>query len=358
MKAAVTIQHPAHVHFYRPVIDALVAHGHDVAVFAREKDVALDLLDAYSIPHRVLARSAGSLPGLAAVQVAYELRLVRAVRRLDPDVVTAIGGMAAAHVSAVTGARSVVFTDTEVPSNRLVTPFADAICTPRNFDGDLGDGHVRYDGFHELAYLHPARFDPDPDVLRAHGVDPQSRFTVVRFSDMAAHHDVGETGLPPTARRDLVATLADHGSVFASVENGDPPDGCRDVPVPVHEIHHLLAFADAFVTDSATMATEAGVLGTPTVRTNSYVGDDDLGNFVELDRYGLVYSTPDPEDALALVAELVADPEQAARTWRDRRAEFLADKIDVARFAVDALVAAAEPDRDARDLAEVASRAR
>ncbi len=358
MRAVVTVQHPAHVHFYRPILDALDARDHDVAVFAREKDVALDLLDAYGIPHRVLAGSAGSLPGLAAVQAAYEFRLLRAVRRLDPDVVTGIGGMAAAHVSAVTDARSVVFTDSEVAGNRLVAPFADAVCTPRNFDGEFGDGHVRYDGFHELAYLHPDRFEPDPDVLRAHGVDPDSQFTVVRFSDMAAHHDVGEAGLPPAARRDLVATLADHGAVFASVEGGDSPDGCRDVPVPVHRIHHLLAYADAFVTDSATMATEAGVLGTPTVRTNSYAGGDDLSNFVELDRYGLVYSTPDPNDALDLVAELVADPDGAASTWRERRAQLVADKIDVARFAVEALVAAAEPGRDARDLAEVASRAR
>ena len=357
MRAAITIQHPAHVHFYRPVVDELRARGHDVHVFAREKDVALDLLDAYGIEHRVLAGTAGSIPRLAAVQVAYEWRLLRAVRRLDPDVVTGIGGMAAAHVSAVTDARSVVFTDTETVGNRLVTPFADAVCTPRSFDGDLGDGHVRYDGLHELAYLHPGRFEPDPDVLRSHGVDPHSRFTVVRFSDMAAHHDVGERGFLPDARSELVAALADHGSVCASVEEGDAPEGCREIPVPVHQVHHLLAYADAFVTDAATMATEAGVLGTPTVRATSFAAGDDLGNFVELDRYGLVYSTPDPDDALDLVSELVADPEEAGRTWRERRGQLVADKIDVAEFAVDALVAAAEHDRDARDIREVAARA-
>jgi predicted glycosyltransferase len=357
MRVAVTIQHPAHVHFFRPVIDELAARGHDVSVFAREKDVALDLLDAFGVDHEVLAGAAGSLPGLATAQVAYEWRLYRAVRRLDPDVVTAVGGMAAAHVSAVTGARSVVFTDSEVRGNRLTTPFADVVCTPRNFDGEFGDKQVRYDGFHELAYLHPARFEPDPGVLRRHGVDPDAGFSVVRFSDMAAHHDVGESGFSPDARRELVDALADHGSVYASVEDGDPPDGCRDVPVPVHRIHHLLAHADVFVGDSSTMATEAGLLGTPTVRATSFAAGDDFSNFVELERYGLVYSTPDEDDALALAAELVADPDAGARTWRERRSHLLDDKIDVTAFAVEALAAAAEPDRAPGALAEVASRA-
>jgi len=364
MRVVVTVQHPAHVHFFRPIVEALTADDHEVFVFAREKDVATRLLVRFGIPHQVLAGTADSLPRLLAVQAAYEYRLWREVRRLEPDVVTAIGGMAAAHVSAVTSARSVVFTDSEVAGNRLTVPFADVVCTPRNFGQEFGDVQVRYDGFHELAYLHPNRFEPDPEALRAHGVDPAEQFAVVRFSDMAAHHDVGQAGLSRQGKLDLVATLAGYGSVFVSAEGaegtegeGETDLGGQALPVPPHLVHHLLAFADLFVTDSSTMATEAALLGTPTIRSNSFAGEDDLSNFEELSNYGLVYSTPDERDALDLAETLAAEPAVAAETWRERRDQLLAEKIDVAAFAVEALSTAADPTTEPDALAEVGSRA-
>ncbi len=344
MKVLVTIQHPAHVHFFRNVVGLLEERGHEVKVVAREKDVNLDLLDAYDLPYELLAGPVSSTLDLARVQLLYEYRVLRVARRFQPDVITAIHGLAAAHAARLAGARSVIFVD-DLAANRLTVPFADVVATPRAFPEDYGGKHVRYDGYHELAYLHPERFEPDPAALREHGVDPDERYSVVRFSDMGAHHDIGEHGLSAAGKREVVDALAEHGPVYASIEgDGDGFDG-HELPIPPHLVHQLLHYAGVFVTDSSTMPTEAALLGTPAVRSNSFAGENEvMVNFHELqERYGLVYSTPDEREAIDLVRELASDPD-ASSEWQRRRDRLLEDKIDVAAFAADLLVGASDED--------------
>ncbi len=43
MKLLIDIVHPAHVHFYRPLINELEEQGAEVAVVSRTKDVTNDL---------------------------------------------------------------------------------------------------------------------------------------------------------------------------------------------------------------------------------------------------------------------------------------------------------------------------
>lgn len=340
LRVLITIQHPAHVHFYRPVITELRADGHDVRVCTRDKDIATDLLDAFDIEHDVLAGSGASTMGRIGVQAMYELRMLALARRYRPDVVTAIGGVAAAHVATLVGAKSVVLTDSEPAtlSNRLAFPFADVICTPAWYDGDISGHHVRYEGLHELAYLHPDRFEPDPEVVRAAGVEPTDPYSVVRFVSWGAQHDVGEGGLSLAGKEAIVETLAEAGDVYITSEEPlEPPLDQYRLPVDPEDMHHLLAFARAYVGDSQTMATEAGLLGTPAVRCNSFAGDDDMANFRLLAEYGLVFSTDDEERAREHVEEVLAGTDRAV--WQRRRGEFVEDTIDVASFVRDVLVA-------------------
>ncbi len=340
MRAVITIQHPAHVHFYRHVIDELETRGHEVFVFARENDLAIPLLNAYGIPHEVLAGPQSSLSELAKVQLAYELRLLRRVRRINPDVMTAIGGLAVSHVAPLVGARSVVFVDNEgTASHRVTTPFAHVVATPRKYGESYGNGHVRYDGFHELAYLHPDYFEPNPDGLRAYGVEPSERYFVLRFRKWDALHDVGEGGLTLEGKRELVATLEAEGQVYISSTDPLPDDlSGYELPVPPTHIHDLLYFADGYSGDSATMATEAALLGTPTVRIQSFAArDQDMTNFVELEEtYGLMRSTHDERVGLELIDELFTDPE-TPNSWKRRRHDLYEDKIDVTAFVSDLL---------------------
>lgn len=267
----ITMQHPADVHFFKHPIAMLRERGHEVAVFVRANGVAVDLLAAYGIDHTVLVPEARSLAGLALIQARFEYRLWRHARRLDPDVMAAVGGVAVAHVGTLLGARTVVFTDTEHATivNRLAFPFADTVCTPACFAGDPGDKHRTYPGVHELVYLHPARFTPDPAVLDDLNVAPAATIAVLRISSWHSSHDVGASGFD-----DLVGVLdrlTEAGAqVIVSSEIDLPAvfDEHRRA-VPPHRMHDLLGMASLYIGEGATMAAESAVLGTPSIYVNS-----------------------------------------------------------------------------------------
>lgn len=335
MRILVDVTHPAHVHLFRPTIATLESRGHDVHVVSREKDVTTTLLDANDIDHVVLSRKRNGPVGVAREWLARELRLLRHARRLDPDVLLSRFNPATAHVSALLGIPNVIMHDTEVAGaiERITIPFAEVVCTPAGYDGEFGDRHMRYDGFHELAYLHPARFEPDPERLRHAGVDPDEPYAVVRLVGMDAHHDSGATGMSPETVRDMIDGLADHGSVYVTSELPIPDDLAEyENPVPAADVHHLLAFADTYVGDSSTMAIEAAVLGTPSIRFNPL--DREMGVFDDLHEYGLISSTFDEHDAAETAITLMGDADAGPR-WRRRRRRLLAEKIDVTAFLVE-----------------------
>ena len=327
MRVIVTIQHPAHVHFFRNAIEELERGDHSVAVFAREKDIATDLLEAYDIPNTVLAGRAESTLGLLAVQARYELGLFRAARRLRPDVMVAIGEPGVVHVAKLLGAKSVIFTDTEGARfrRRFVYPFADHVCMPECYRERI-EGAVHYPGYHELAYLHPDRFTPDPSVLETAGVDPNERFAVVRSVSWGAMHDRGDSGFRDV--RDAVSRIEATGTrVLITSEASLPVElESHRVRVPGEAIHHLLYYADAFVGESATMATESAVLGTPAV----FVSTSDRGYTNELEaRYGLVFNFHDEARHEEALRKAVSILETSDRTeWQAKRERLLSEKMD------------------------------
>ena len=96
----------------------------------------------------------------------------------------------------------------------------------------------------------------------------------------------------------------------------------------------LLYCSDLCIGDSQTMAAEAAVLGTPSIRFNDFVGE--LGYLEELEhKYNLTYGikTSNPEKLFEKIDELLAIP-NLKETWQKRREKMLSEKIDVTAFMV------------------------
>jgi len=337
MRALFDVSHPAHVHLFKHAVEGLAANGHDVRVLSRRKEVTTDLLDAAGIDHQTVSERGSSAVDLVGEWVRREFRVLREARQFGPDVVVSRLNPAAVHAARLTGARSVVFHDTE-PANllaRATLPFADVVCTPAGFDDDWG-GQRRYEGYQELAYLHPARFDPDPEPLREAGVAVEGPYSVLRLVAGDAHHDYGNPSLSPDGVDRVVEALSTVGPVYASAEDdARRPAGTEPMPVAPDRLHDLLAFADCYVGDSNTTAAEAGILGTPALRYDTF-GAEALDNFVELDdEYGLVRSTGTESHLVEAVETVVDDLAAANATWWRRRNRLLAEKIDVTGYMLD-----------------------
>lgn len=349
MRVVFDLAHPAHVHLYRHLIGRVQREGGDVLVLTREKDVTVDLCRAYGIPQRVLSRSR---PGTAAA--AWELlrrtsQVAAAAFRFRPDAL--VGSSASiGPVGRLLRRPSFVFTEDDaavVPLFAKVTyPFCTWIVTPAALGHEAhGPKHLTYPGYHELAYLHPAHFTPDPAVPRSLGLDAGQPYFLVRFVALRGHHDAGAKGLPLDSARRLVRLLAARGRVLISAEGPLLDEFApHRLALPPEKLHHLLAFAALYAGDSQTMSIEAGVLGIPNLRCNTFVGR--LSVLEELDhRHRLTHGfLPDRADEMVALAETwLKDLDAVRAETRARREAMLAGAVDLAEWQWETLRARVSP---------------
>jgi predicted glycosyltransferase len=207
--------------------------------------------------------------------------------------------------------------------NRLVFPFATRICTSTAFWTDIGPKQVRYDGYQELAYLHPDRFDPDPSVLEDIGVDPEDTLVVLRAVGWNAAHDINAGGFD--GLEEVIESLETTGATVIVSSEVTLPEHLQHYQFAIEpqRMHDLLACADLFVGESATMATESAVLGTPAI----YVSTLEVGYTSDIaERYGLIfnYSGDDRQQRGIAQATAILNGEYEAdwdARWRDLIAE-------------------------------------
>jgi uncharacterized protein len=335
MRVLIDILHPAHVHFFRNFHAEMEERGHEVCITARDKDRSVELLQAFGLPYEQISQQRNR-GGLVVEMAQRTPRLLKIMRSFRPDVMTGIMGPSIAVAGALRPRRvpAVVFYDTEfaVQTNRFVYPLAYSVCTPDCYQGTVPGRHLSYAGYHELAYLHPRRFQPDPGALAEFGVSPGEPYSIVRFVSWQAVHDRQERGLSAKQKRHLVEVLQRRGRVLISSEGALTPD-LEDLAVrgPVEKIHHLLAHARLVVGESATMSSEAAVLGVPAV----FIATTGRGYTEDQERrYGLVrHFTEDQYDmALSAIEEITAAP---PATWQAARQRLLDEKIDVTGWMVD-----------------------
>lgn len=335
MRILIDIGHPAHVHFFKNFIWEMGRRGHELVVTARDKDVALRLLNTYGIKHTVVGRPGKGKFALIREWVGRDREIYSIAKKFHPDILTGIHNPCMAHVARLTGAKSIIFTDTEhAKFGNLVTfPFTDIICTPSCYKEELGKKQVRYNGYHELAYLHPNYFKPDPSVLNELGLSENGRFIIIRFVSWSASHDIHQRGFDTRAKIKLVAELEKYTRILITSEGGLPEELDKyKIRTPPEKIHDLLYYATMYVGEGGTMATEAAVLGTPSIYVSSLLGT--MGNFVELEeKFGLICNFKESEPAIQRAIEILQEP-RLKEDWAQKRDRLLTDKIDVTQFMV------------------------
>ena len=333
MNILIDINHPSQVHLFKNAIWEWEKHGHSVLVVARDKDVTLELLDEYGIMHAAGTRRRPGLLNLLVELFTKTFLIWRIGRRFRPNVVASLGSPPAAWAAALLRVPHLAFTDTEhsIEQFSLYAPFTRRIYTPDCFLRELGPKQRRYAGYHELAYLHPQRFTPDPHKLAAFGLSDGEEYFVIRLVSFSATHDINKRGLTTGEYESLVRLLSEYGKVVVSSESaGGLHIAGSDTLIPSDLMHDLLSGARLFIGEGTTMATEAALLGTPAITLTPHQG----GNRRELEQvYGLMRSPDSPGQLEELVREMLSDP-ALKQKWQEKRARLLGDKIDVTEFMV------------------------
>ena len=346
MKVLVNIGHPAQVHLFRNALRILMEHGHECRITAVNKEISLNLLDLFGFEYDVVGSAKPTSFGKGVELFRIDANLLRIARSFRPDLLLGgVGNAYVAHVGRLIQKPSIVFDDTEHATiqHRLTDPFVSVICTPSCYMKDLGDKQVRYNGYHQLASLHPNYFTPDPAVLTELGLGVDDNIFLVRFAAFHGSHDSKTEHFDKRYIPDLITKLEDYGTVVISSEvKLHPALQKYQYKLSPDKYHDLLYFSKMYVGEGSTSALEAAVLGVPSLhfeRLNiggqrstvlPYIG---VLNELQM-KYNLLYSFCDESALLSKVDEILIDLDRVQRIWRQRREALLRDKIDVTAFIV------------------------
>jgi predicted glycosyltransferase len=338
LKILIDINHPAHAHFFRNPIRLLQEQGHEIMVTSRDKEMAIDLLEELGIPNRKLSSlGSGGLLSLGKELVVRNLALLAVVREFGPEAMAAIGGTSIAQVGFLARVPSLVFYDTENATlqNAITYPFSSCVLVPRCYSAWLPKKrHVRYAGYHELSYLGADYFEPDLEIAKQSGLNPDRDSFFLRIVSWQANHDVGEAGWTPETLSRLIDKLGPLGDVIISSERELPGEFTPYLyRGKVSDVHHVLGHCRLFIGESATMASECAVLGVPAI----YAAETGRGYTTEQEeRYGLVTNISSVR--YELIVSAIDDMLALDRaTLKSRHERLLGETIDVARFVADSI---------------------
>jgi len=328
--------HPAHYHLFKHVIRATKSRGHEALVLCKTKDILEDLLKRDGMDYINILPEGRKDNKLSILwgMIKRNWRIGKLIRGQNIDMM--FGTEAAlAQVGWVLGIPSIMVQEDDskaIPAfASLAYPFASHILAPTVCDvGRYQKKKIAYEGYHELAYLHPDNFVPDKSGI-ADKMDLSKPYFILRFAKLTAHHDVGRNGLDTEIVSKLVEKLVPHGNIYITSERElEPQFEKYRISIDPLDIHHALAYASLYIGDSQTMAAEAAVLGTPSIRFNDFVGE--LGYLEELEhKYQLTFGfrTNNPDNFLTKVDTILGDP-QSLETWKKRKEKMLLEKVDLA----------------------------
>lgn len=330
--------HPAHFHLFKNSIRSLHDKGHEVSVLIKKKDILEDLMIRSGIEYQNILPEGrkDSKMGIALGMLKRDWRLLRYCISNRPNLLigtsTEIG-----HVGTLLNIPSLNVNEDDwnvVPLySKISYPWSTRILSPRVCNnGKWEKKSIKYESYHELAYLHPDHFTPLKKILSKYNI-PDEPYFVIRFAKLKAHHDAGIRGISDTLALQIIKLLEPHGKVYITAERsiGEAFEPYR-LNIDPLDIHHVMAFASIYIGDSQTMAAEAGVLGTPFIRFNDFVGR--IGYLNELENtYKLGYGVkPDrPDQLLKTIEKLLSIPDRD-KIYEQRRQKMLDEKINLADF--------------------------
>lgn len=333
------IGHPGQVHLFKHSIRILKEHGHKVIVTVKDIPSAVELLDKLGIEYISLGKKFNSVILKGFTQFRYNYRLYRIAKRENIDI--GIGSsITIAHVSRFHKMKSIILDDDDPQAVKLFAkfahPFAHNILSPNALAiHRTSQKDITYMGSHELFYLHPKYFTPDPSILSELGLNSETPFFILRFVAVKAYHDLGEAGLTLEQKLSIIEKVKPYGKVFITSEKQIEPELEQyQLKISTEKIHHLIYYSTMFIGDSQTMTSEAAILGTPALKCNSFAHRLSLPNMLE-DKYQLCFAYNNSEfDLMLEKIQNLLSLDNVKSEWTSRRELFLNDSIDPTAFLV------------------------
>jgi predicted glycosyltransferase len=305
MSIVIFIDHYPHVNFFKNTIQEIQHRGIEVKLIVQPRGNLTSLVQyELGLPYTSIGHYQPTLIKKALILLSNEINIFQYLLKNGCDVVTGVGSIELTHSAFILRKPSVIFgDDTEYRlayyplkffANNIVLPS----CVPAK-----GRNILKYNGFKELAYLHPNHFAPKEDVLREYGLKANNYVFIREVSNSSANYRrLGEgtlVSLCPEIQRmgfEIVLSL-ENKKLNNLYENY-----CRILKEPVNDIHSLMYYAAFTIASGDSMARESCLLGTPAI----YTGGRNMSINAELERRGCFFpSKPNREEMLSKISNIL-----------------------------------------------------
>jgi len=347
MKILIALNHPAHYYLFKFIYLKLISKGHDVRYVIKEKDILEKLLLSEKVAYTKISQKKnvkGSFSivlkgGIELLQ--RDLKLLKYVREFVPDIMMGTD-IAITHIGKLMRLPSFVYNEDDFEINKFFCkssyPFANFIVAPAYTSvGKYGSKKISYNGIQKMAYLNPKYFSPDKRVLQDLKVSTDENFFIIRLISLTSAHDIEgkHKGIDLKLTKEIINYLEKYGKVFISSEDVLPRELLKyQLKISPNNMHSVMAFASLFIGDSQSMCAEAGILGTPFIRFNDFVGKIKYLSDIE-DNYKLGWGvkTNEPMRIFEIIKELFLI-KNYKKEWDKRGKKLFDDKIDLTAFSV------------------------
>ena len=331
--------HPVDSHFYKNIGLTLKKHGSDVLFLVLEKENIVEkIAKSYGFNTIKIGEIGANsfkkiirLPGIL-------FKFILNVLKFKPDIIVSATSPYSGITSKLFGIDSIGFTDTETATfnNKIAFSLFRSILTPSCFGGDVpSKKHISFNGYKELAYLHPNWFVPDDEVLKKLNLNKSDKFVLMRFSALHAMHDIGLKSVGDNYKEQILKYIQEiekYAKVYISTTEHNPGGEFKKYELKIHpsEYIHFLSFCSLYIGEGTTTASEAGVLGVPWINiqktTRGYLIDHEKN-------YKLGFRTDNVDKAFKTAIEWI-QKDDLKIGWQVKRDKLLNDKIDVSSFLI------------------------
>lgn len=303
----IDITHYPHVNFYKYAIEVL--KGNNITVYVtlrpRGKLVSIFQKECPNIPFVLIGQHRGNIFGKMFDMVERDITLLSCLSKRNFDVGTGVGSINLTHVARFLGKPSIMFEDDleYKLGYHLYSHFATQIVMPKCIPAQ-GKNLLKYNGFKELAHLHPNHFRHNQKILEPYGLKPYEYVFIREISSASLNYRDLEMGklskvLDYLKEKDLKIVL--------SIENKSATNlfknRCIILNEPVEDIYSLLHFAAFTLSSGDSMARESCLVGTPAI----YTGGRNMAINTELIKRSCMFKVEDEESIKNTIDRIITD---------------------------------------------------
>jgi predicted glycosyltransferase len=329
------IAHPSQFFVFKSTIEGLQLH-HKVFIYIKSKDILEDVLKQHEISYCNISEKPkkNNFFGNTINLFTRTTKLLSLFRKDKIDLLFTCASYSS-QASFFLGIPSIVLNDDDHTVIRKSAifgwPFSSIILAPQSCSmGFWKRKTFFYNGYQKLGYLHPNAFSPNFNVLEKYKLKDNNYF-FIRTVSLTAHHDHGVKGINLRLLEQMVSELSKVGEILISSEI-ELPEKLKKYQLKIdhRDIHHLIYFSKILIGDSQSMAHEAALLGTPSIRINDF--KDKIGVLKELEyKYKLTFSFV-PQNFDEILTQLNYLIKEDKSVFLNRREIMLQNKIDLSKL--------------------------